>query len=309
MNINKIAHLFFSIFFVGVFWGDRTIGEELHCKVQPNSYVISLGDRPIMEYRYGQVSMKPYVERLYTPAGINILRDSPHDHVHHHSLMFAVAADGIDFWTERPQERFGRQRTVTVGPSANAAGGIQSQLTWIKPDGKPAVNELRNVHAIGSLDDVTLLCWESILSVPEGRDKITIDGSHYFGLGLRFVESMDRGGRFFNSEKKLGPIVRGDERVTPCRWCAYTAKVDDRPVTVAVFDRPGNPRGMYAFTMGDAGGPFAYLSATMNYYKESLEVKADEPMTIGYGVALWDGEKSADQVEAAYQKWLELQEK
>jgi len=123
------------------------------------------------------------------------------------------------------------------------------------------------------------------------------------------VQSMDKGGRFFNSEGKPGPIVRGDERVTPCRWCAYTAKVDEKPVTVAVFDRPGNPRKLHAFTMGDVSGPFAYLSATMNYYKESLELTADKPMTIGYGVALWDGEKTAAEVEAVYQTWLKSQEK
>ena len=65
------------------------------------------GSRPLAEYRFGDVNYKPYIEKLCTPSGRNVLRDSPHDHVHHHSLMMAFSIDGCDFWSERGEDKNG----------------------------------------------------------------------------------------------------------------------------------------------------------------------------------------------------------
>ena len=51
-----------------------------------------------------------------------------------------------------------------------------------------------------------------------------------------------------------------------------------------MFDGPKNPRPALWFTMKD---PFAYMSATVNLWKEPMELK--ESMTLTYGVAVWDG--------------------
>ncbi|MHC4656117.1 MAG: DUF6807 family protein, partial [Planctomycetota bacterium] len=48
------------------------------------------------------VPFKPYVQQLFSPAGVNILRDAPADHLHHHALMFAVKVNGVNFWEETP---------------------------------------------------------------------------------------------------------------------------------------------------------------------------------------------------------------
>jgi len=131
-------------------------------------------------------------------------------------------------------------------------------------------------------------------------------------MGMRFDESMDQNccfeyktGRFFaNDGIEPGEIVRGDERLTQCKWMAYTAKLHDEPVTVAVFDYPNNPRPMLAFTMGDDGGAFAYLSATVNLFREKMEVTKGKPVNFVYGVAVWDGEQTPETVESVYQQWL-----
>ena len=69
-----------------------------------------------------------------------------------------------------------------------------------------------------------------------------LSGIHYYGLGMRFLTSMDNGGRFFNADDKPGDVIGGDQRLTPTKWCAYTAKADGKPVTVAIFDHPANLR-------------------------------------------------------------------
>ena len=71
---------------------------------------VSNGDKPLLRYRHSGVPLKPYVDQLFSPAGVQVLRDSPHDHQHHHGLMFAVAVDGVDFWSELPHSPFGTQK-------------------------------------------------------------------------------------------------------------------------------------------------------------------------------------------------------
>ena len=150
----------------------------------------------------------------------------------------------------------------------------------------------------------TLVEWRCRLQPPPGKDSIVLTGHHYHGLGMRFLPSMDTGGRFFNADDKIGEIVRGDERLTPAKWCAFTAKADGKPVTVAIFDHPQNPR--YPARMFTMSKPFAYLSATRNEWKEPLVVKADKPLELRYAVALWDGEVDKATVEKLYQRWLQF---
>ena len=42
--------------------------------------------RLLLKVRTQPSPMKLYVSQLFTPQGTQVLRDSPHDHVHHHAL-------------------------------------------------------------------------------------------------------------------------------------------------------------------------------------------------------------------------------
>ncbi|MGL6225467.1 MAG: DUF6807 family protein [Thermoguttaceae bacterium] len=273
-------------------------------------------------------TFKTYLSELYTPNGRNILRDSPADHVHHHSLMYAVTVDGIDFWAEFEREKNGVQYATTYNVKTEQFQNndesrnlveLSVPVTWLgplpqngrnpKPDPK-MLKEQRMIEMFPNKEEaVRVLTWTSQFSVPDGNDKeeLVLSGSHYFGLGLRFDQSMDKNGTFLSDlgPGQFGPNIRGDEHVTACKWMLYTAKLHDEPVTVAIFDDPRNPRPMHAFTMGQAGNSFAYLSATLNLYKEPLTLKKGESLTLKYGVAVWDGTQTAETVQKAYDRWIE----
>jgi hypothetical protein len=114
---------------------------------------------------------------------------------------------------------------------------------------------------------------------------------------------MDRAGKFMNATGSEGRTVRGTERLVRASWCAYTASVDDQPVTVAMFDHPDNTRPATWFTMT---APFAYLSATLNLNEQPLVVTQDDPLHVRYGLALWDGEKEPAEIERASTAWRAL---
>jgi len=261
-----------------------------------------------LRYHYENVPFKPYVQELFSPSGINVLRDAPADHLHHHALMFAVAVDGVNFWEE--QQAPGRQvhqsfTEVKIGKHNNIPNAcFTEQLDWINPRSKELLlNEFRTIK-VCQVDEfkATLLNWQSILAVPSGKESVTLTGSHYFGLGMRFLESMDVGGQFNNSEGKTGDIVRGDERLVQARWCSYTAGANGKPVTIAMFGHPDNLRHPTQwFTMTK---PFAYLSATLNLHREPLKVTSDKPLVLRYAVAVWDNRIENEQIEKVYNWWV-----
>jgi hypothetical protein len=112
---------------------------------------------------------------------------------------------------------------------------------------------------------------------------------------------MDEAGRFQNADRKTGEVFRGDERLLRSSWCAYTADVDGKPLTVAMFDHPDNPRHPATwFTMAKL---FAYLSATLNLHTEPLKIEPQKPLLLRYGVALWEGKVEAGEINRAYRRW------
>jgi len=270
---------------------------------------IRSGERPLLVYRYKDVPFKPYVQQFLSPGGFNVLRDNVPDHMHHHGLMFAVAVDGVDFWAETPNCGHQVHRSIQILPAdrgdARQGAGFSEQIEWRNPEGVALLNELRTVrvHQIDKAESpVSLLSWESRFSVPPGKDSVELTGSHYFGLGMRFVQSVDAIGAFVNASGSPGEIVRGDERNVPAAWCAYSAAPEGKPITVAAFGHPDNARGPTTwFTMAKG---FAYMSATLNLHKEPLRLMVDKPLLLRYAVALWDRPMESSQIDKLHQTWI-----
>jgi hypothetical protein len=291
----------------------------LQLTVDANDVWVRAGDSPVLWYRCGGVPFKPYVKELYTPGGLNILLDAPPDHLHHHGLMFAVAANGVNYWEETPAagRQVRRDSTTNIEFTAHYEGpGIgypivrfAKRTRWSAPwtsSAQTALFELREMEVgrrltPGTGAPATVLAWKSELSVPGGKQPVVLSGSHYFGLGLRFPRSMDGTGQFINADGKEGTVFRGEERLVRSRWCAYQVTADGKPVTVAMFGWPANPRNPTTwFTMAK---PFAYMSATLGLHEEPLKMPASGPFVLRYCVAAWDRHILPGQIDAFYDEW------
>lgn len=277
----------------------RTNGEktEKQSVEKPTKISLKSEGKTVAEYRFGNVPFKPYIETLKTPTGRNVLRDAPGDHLHHHGLMFAISVEDCDFWGEF-DDTHGTQTTLEVRSKNEAeSNSLETEIDWNAPGPKKLLRETRKIN-VRQDKDVSVLDWETTL---RSERKVELTGHHYFGLGIRFDASMDKEGRFFNSTGKHdGEIVRGDERLKDCKWTAYTAKLDGKPVTVALFDDPSNPIPMKAYTMGDSGNSFAYMGASLNLHRVPAVLEANKPMTFRYRIAVWEGEASPETVEETY---------
>lgn len=289
-------------------------GEPANRKIEATDAAVCVknGDRLVIEYVYGKDLSRPYVRQLCTPGGVNFLRDNVADHIHHHGLMFALQADAVDFWAETKgcgrevHRTFPKLGKMAASDEDVDYAAVNEAVDWLAPgQEKPLVEETRTIVVHGGAGDATLLTWRSDLQVGEGKAAVKLSGHHYYGLGMRFLKSMD-GAEFFTAKGKVdGAIVRNDERLTPGHWCACRAQVDGKPVTVAMFDAPANPRPALWFTMAKQ---FSYLSATINLWKEPFTLESGKPFALTYGVAAWDGKASPETIEKMYKQWLKLGE-
>ena len=289
--------------------GPRTAGPQnpMRITIEESTVSVHVDDNVLLRYRYENVPFKPYIQQLFSPRGVNVLRDAPYDHLHHHSLMFAVAVDSVNFWEERQNSGRQAHRSLTdvrIDKHNDVPrASFTEHIDWVNPSSQELLlKERRTIEAHQVKDlGVTLLTWQAVFEPPQGKKFATLTGSQYFGLGMRFLKSMDIGGQFRNADGKTG--VDGTNNVRAA-WCAYTASANGKPVTIAMFDYPDNER--HPATWYTLDQRFAYLSATLNLHNEPLKVTSDKPLPLRYGVALWDGRVEADQIEQVYQRWLIL---
>lgn len=270
---------------------------------------------PVFAYQFQATPYKPYVSELWTPSGVNVLLDGPADHPHHHGLMFALTAGGVNFWEET--DASGRQvwrdrmntytETRSARKTAMARSGLAQTLEWRSPDdGAPLLMERRVVQAFQHHDmDMTLIDWVAELRVASGQEQVDLSGSHYAGLGMRFRDIEGDDAWFINRRGVEGQVFRGEERLVEADWCAFLGSLEGMPVTVAMFDHPANLRQPAQWFMMNE--PFAYLSATMALHEAPVTVTQDRPLFLCYGVAVWDGYQSVEVIEAAYERWLTLE--
>jgi hypothetical protein len=282
---------------------------KLTIQAKSPSVILRNGERALLEYRYEQIPNKPYVQHLYTPSGIDVVRDSAPDHKHHHGLMFAVGVNGVSYWEETDKGGFQKHRppiqTRSDSQDGTVRAGFTDTLDWIAPkQTQPVLYETRQIDSFAAPDlTANLLSWRTTLSAAEAS--VTLSGSHYYGLGMRFPISMDHKGEFFTAKGKIGgEVVRGDEQLSPGDWCAVYGTIDGKPVTVAMFDHPDNLRKVLWFSMTK---PFSYLSATLNYHRQSIQLEKDKPLSLCYGVAVWDGRVDPQTIEQTRRQWLKLE--
>ncbi|MHC4071664.1 MAG: DUF6807 family protein, partial [Planctomycetota bacterium] len=103
--MEKLGNIAVVLVVAAIFPAAQPLFAENPMRVTTEENIISIhkDQSALLRYRYWDVPFKPCVQELFSPNGINILRDSPADHKHHHALMFAVSADGVNFWEEQKE--------------------------------------------------------------------------------------------------------------------------------------------------------------------------------------------------------------
>lgn len=272
-------------------------------------------EKPVMVYAFATNQWKPYVKELRTLAGENVLLDAPPDHLHHHGLMYAIAVNGTNFWEEATDP--GVQKPVAP-PSVEAKAGtdavpsvmIRQPVHWIaRPnrglaDTAPAavLEEIRTLTlTVDEANGEVAVRWQGAFTAGRGAPAVTLSGSVYFGLGLRFAHSFDGTAVRLNSSGTPYTAPNGGNEATVADWTAMTQTVAGRDVTVAMFDQPSNAGRSVFFSMLNG---FAYISGTQELDKVPLQYRQGEKFALDYLVLARDQKLTAADLAKRYAQWL-----
>jgi hypothetical protein len=296
-------------------WAEQ---EQVTVEVGKELIDVRADGQTVLSYRRSPSPFKSYVQTMRTPGGIQVLRDKPEDHEHHHAMMFAVRVEDADFWVENAShfDPTGGGTAPTVGWQVPRPDGsarvtetplgrevvINDQIDWLAGGKRPLLVEDRKItlHTIDKSLSCTLLTWQCRLETAPGVDSAKLWGTHYCGLGMRLVAELDGQGEIVVPDNASGDVVRGAEQLYTGSWCAYVAPFGDRQVTVVLLDHPENERAAKWFAMQS---PFSYLAATIGLDQEPLVLEQGESVNLRYGVALADGRLNAKQIESLRQAW------
>jgi len=279
-----------------------------------DEWVVTCNGTPVCVYRFALHQKKPYVLTLATPDGEDVLREAPPDHLHHHGLMYAIRADGVNFWEETPgtgvQKPVGTPTSEVVdGPDGSQEARFTQRLHWVaeadagRPDTETVALLIEDRTLAVSVDagrDAVRLAWHAEFRPGPGREQVVLTGSNYNGLGMRFRADLD---------PVAGHVVAGapldlsdrKQLVTPGPWAAVRFRAPDRPLTVALVGAPGNARGPAGFfAMRE---PFAYLSATQGLDREPLVYRAGERVALDYLVTVAPGLAGDESLDRLARDW------
>jgi Methane oxygenase PmoA len=289
------------------------VGGSVSAETRGNEWVVTSGADTLCVYRFDPAAPKPYVSVLATTRGDNLLRDSPFDHKHHHALMYAVAVNGNNFWEEAPghgveRHAGGVQKSTATLADGRSTATFRHRVLWLTSDVAAAsiaeppalLEETRTITL--TVDDKArevALGWKSEFALGSKAAEVTISGSEYFGLGVRFLQDLDP----VSSPMIGATVVEGDRLVAPGPFGAMRFDAPGRPATIALFASPTNAKSPATFfTMRRK--PFAYLAATQALDKAPLKYKAGDRFTVEYLVVTYPMIKPAVELDQRGNLWV-----
>ncbi|MGZ8939946.1 MAG: DUF6807 family protein [Limisphaerales bacterium] len=275
--------------------------DSLRVTVDEESGQLSIhrSGKSLLVYSFASNQFKPYLKELRTLDGENVLMDAPADHFHHHGLMYAVRINGTNFWEELADS--GRQKHIRfLSHIANGTNATLIELIhWLAPQNNdPLLIEERSIELCINLQKEELaLRWTGKFTV--GQQQVTLNGSGYNGLGLRFPKHWNGVAKHRNSEN-LPYSAAHHWDITPAKWAAVASDSPD-PVTVVLLGHPANSGETRFFSMNH---PFTYLSVTQNLEMTPLTYRSGERFELRYLLLLCKRESKSPDLEKHYNQWL-----
>ncbi|HRZ93602.1 MAG TPA: PmoA family protein [Candidatus Paceibacterota bacterium] len=274
---------------------------------QATRWTIAYEGRPILVYEFDPGKFKPYVRELRTLDGHNILRDAPHDHLHHHALMYGIKVNGLNFWEETSGA--GVQLPVHTAPpefGRDAQGrpqaALRQRIHWVASadaflplTNQPAllIEDRMLVLTVDAAASEVALLWAGDFAVGNAAPEVALSGANYHGLGIRFREDLDAGARHFHDR---GPIDLAGTRQDVSRhpWAGVELESPGFSAVLTLSGSADNRRGDPVFF--SMKRPFAYLSATEGLDAEPLVYRAGDRWRLAYRLALSPKKRSQESI-------------
>jgi methane monooxygenase PmoA-like len=305
---------------------------------------VVIDGQPFTSYIWPDTLTKPVLYPLRTAQGTIVTRGFPLDpragervdHPHHSGYWLNYGnVNGVDFWNNSvglPAEQRTKMGTIAQRRITRATGGqdrgeLSVETDWIMPDGKTILREATtfvfwsgsNLRAVDRITTLTALDQRVVfkddkegmigirvrreLEQPTNEPLVFTDSSGR-PTSVKVLDNNGVTGEYRSSEGKTGDAVWG----TRGRWTMLTGKVNQEPITLVMFDHPGNvgfPTYWHARGYGlFAANPLGQEVFSNGKEKLSFTLEPKQSVTFRYRLLILSGPTTADQVEARYKQFV-----
>lgn len=287
---------------------------------------------------------KPSLYPIITADGRRVTRGFPLqmqpgdrvDHPHHVGAWFNYGnVNGIDFWghsdsSDVTKGKFGVivQRSIGKVESGPGVGRLDVSLEWLGPEGEPVLKESDRLFFRA---EPGLRCIDRLITLTPSAGKVDFPDTKEGMFALRVVNALEEpstepvkyvdehggvtevspadntaDGEYLTSEGLVG-----EKQVwgTRAKWCILRGALENRPVTVAIFDHPGNvgfPTHWHARGYGlFSANPLGWKDFTQGKETMNFSLAPGETGVFRYRILVSDERLEAAQADSLYNIWLQ----
>jgi hypothetical protein len=242
------------------------------------------------------------VRTLMERTGVKDRKDPLYyDHPHHKGVWASVdEVNGVKFWNE---DGIITTESAEIVVAEGNPAVIKRVSHWLGKDEKPIVAEETTISLFANRLMVFDITFRAM------QEEVTFGDTKEGMFGIRLPNSMREladGGPVVSSEGEEGTRALWGKTA---RWIDYNGPIDGQMFGATVMDHPDNPRES-RYHVRDYGlftiNPFGAESYTGGQEEaRPLQLKKGETTRYRYGLWIHGAETDKEQVEQAYQQFVE----
>ena len=302
----KFLTRFIAVPFIAISVPLNAQGAEIKISKATDKVIVKVGDQTFTELLFGNDRSKPVLYPIFGPGQIPMTRDFPfhkntegekHDHPHHESLWYTHGdVNGISFW------HIGKNTGKIKQTGLEIAGDtIHTTNDWLSSKQERICSDKRTMKFSTLPGGARVIDFTITLTASDGDVTFGDTKEGTMGIRTHHLLRTDRGADVTNSAGQKGKSIWGK----PAKWVNYQSKIDGKPIGVAIFDSPKNPRHPSTWHARDYGlvaaNPFgAHHFSGAKKGTGNLVIKSGDSITFSYAFVF----HPADQpIAELYDRW------
>jgi hypothetical protein len=279
---------------------------------------VTVDGKPFTSFFFGPDTMKPFLAPLRAADGTIVTRRWPmesniegesHDHPHHTGLWFTHDdVNGVKFWENpKPGPDIGRVVLDRIDKTrgGNKTGVIEADFRWEGPDNKVILREHRKMTFYSDPENRII---DIDITLRPNREPVKFGDTKEGTFGIRLADKMtekQKGGMMTNAAGQTGmKAVWGK----PSPWVDYAGTLDGKPVGVAIFDHPENPKHPTYWHARDYGLFAANPFGEKDFFRDktrdgSLTIQPGKSLRFRYRVIIHPGLTANTPLAEMYSKY------
>jgi hypothetical protein len=286
---------------------------------------VSIDGKPFTTFYFGTDTPKPYLHPLRAADGTIVTRlypmenveGEPHDHPHHRGLWFTHGdVNGLDFWANEPDQKSpmpkGKIVLRKVENVDDSSGTIRAVFDWQTPEGKLLLTEDRTMVFGG---DANRRLMDFDVTFQAASEAVKFDDTKEGAFAIRLAAPLEephprtkgpeRTGKIVNAEGKTGEKETWGKR-SP--WVDYSGMLNGKPVGIAIFDHPSNPKHPTYWHVRSYGLFAANIFGEHDFYDDktkdgSVTIQPGKSLRFHYRVVIHSGDTQAAGIAGLYKEY------